>query len=344
MAACSLPFAHGGPPLRGVLRAQPEDFVVDEIDAFCADGVGEHLLLRVEKRGENTDWVAGELARFLGVPRLAVGYAGMKDRHALTRQRYSVHWPGSGLADFSAWPHGSVRVLEQTRHRRKLRRGALAGNRFRLCLREIAGDLAAAEAVLARIAERGVPNYFGEQRFGHDALNVARARALLAGRRRARDRQQRAILLSSARAALFNAVLAARVRDGSWQSLLPGERVLLDGSQAHFLAEQIDASLIQRLSAFDVHPSGPLPGRGGAGPVGEAAAREGSVLAAEAELVAALAAAGLDAARRPLRLRPQGLSWSYEAAARILHLDFALPPGGYATVLLRELVDATRPA
>src|SRR6185503_17769039 len=161
-----LPFAHGAiPPLTARLRLTHEDFLVEEILGYDADGAGEHLLLWVEKRGANTDWVARELAKFAGVPAVAVGYAGLKDRHAVTRQTFSVQLAGRPDPDWSTFPHAEVTVLAATRHSRKLKRGALRGNRFVLVLREVGGDRAQAESVLQRIATHGVPNYFGEQRF-----------------------------------------------------------------------------------------------------------------------------------------------------------------------------------
>ncbi len=125
------------PPFTAELRRTPEDFRVDEILGYDADGEGEHALLWVEKRGANTDWVAKELARFAGVPPLNVGYAGLKDRHAVTRQAFTVQLAGKPDPDWSAFPHDEVKVLAGTRHKRKLKRGALRGNRFVLVLRDV---------------------------------------------------------------------------------------------------------------------------------------------------------------------------------------------------------------
>ncbi|OHC47109.1 MAG: tRNA pseudouridine(13) synthase TruD, partial [Rhodanobacter sp. RIFOXYA1_FULL_67_6] len=221
LAQAPLPWAYGVPPLQARLRSTPEDFQVEEILGYDADGAGEHALLWVEKRGANTDWVARELAKFAGVPQVAVGYAGMKDRHALTRQTFSVQLAGKPDPDWSAFPHAEAKVLAVTRHSRKLKRGALRGNRFVLVLREVQGDRAMAEQVLAQIAARGVPNYYGEQRFGREGGNVAQARAMFGGRRV--DRDKRSFLLSAARSQIFNSVLAVRVERGAWDSPLEGE-------------------------------------------------------------------------------------------------------------------------
>jgi tRNA pseudouridine13 synthase len=329
-----LPFAYGGPVLTATLRAAPEDFIVEEMLGYGADGDGEHVLLTVEKRGANTDWVARELARFAGVPPLAVGYAGLKDRHALTRQAFSVQLAGKPEPDWAAFPHAEVRVLASAPHRRKLKRGALAGNRFVLMLRDVHGDRERAEIVLAALAARGVPNYFGEQRFGRGGGNVERARAMFAGHRV--DRATRSMLISAARSHLFNAVLAERVQRDCWDTPLDGEIWCLSGSRSWFGPEAWTPALAQRLAGGDIHPSGPLWGRGATPAAGAAAALENTVVESEPALVAGFVAAGLEQERRPLRLQPAALAWQWLDDAS-LRLDFALPPGAYATVVVREL-------
>ncbi|MCW8808491.1 MAG: tRNA pseudouridine(13) synthase TruD [Rhodanobacter sp.] len=329
-----LPWAYGAPPLIAQLRASPEDFRVEEILGYDADGKGEHLLLWVEKRGANTDWVARELAKFAGVPPVAVGYAGMKDRHAVTRQTFSVQLAGKPDPDWSLLPHPEVKVLAAKRHSRKLKRGALRGNRFILVLRGVQGDREAADRVLAQIAARGVPNYFGEQRFGREGGNVAQARAMFAGRRVERDK--RSMLLSAARSQIFNNVLAARVDRGAWDTPLEGEIWSLAGSRSWFGPEPFTEVLAERLARADIHPSGPLWGQGEPPTVSEAGALEREVAAASSDLVAGLAAARMDQERRPLRLIPQGLNWRW-LDQDALELVFELPAGAYATVVVREL-------
>ncbi len=329
-----LPYAHGTPPLAARLRSMPEDFQVEEILGYDADGSGEHALLWVEKRGANTDWVARELAKFAGVPPVAVGYAGLKDRHAVTRQMFSVQLAGKPDPDWSAFPHADVKVLAATRHSRKLKRGALRGNRFVLVLREVVGDRAAAERVLDQIAARGVPNYFGEQRFGREGGNVGQAREMFAGRRV--DRDKRSILLSAARSHIFNGVLAARVEQGAWDSSLDGEIWSLAGSRSWFGPEPFSEALAERLARADIHPSGPLWGQGEPPSQGEAGALEREIAAANSDLTAGLAAARMDQERRPLRLLPQSLRWRW-LDDDALELSFELPAGAYATVVVREL-------
>ena len=204
MADDALPRALGPVVLQARMRGSPEDFRVDEVDGFEPSGSGEHLLLDIEKRGMNTGFAAKRIAEWAGVPESAIGYAGMKDRHAVTRQRFSVHLPGREAPDVAGLQDDALRVLGQARHARKLPRGALAGNRFDLVLRDVQGDADAIDTRLRAIASRGVPNYFGEQRFGHGGGNVAEALAMFDVRRVRRE--QRGLLLSAARSELFNRV------------------------------------------------------------------------------------------------------------------------------------------
>jgi tRNA pseudouridine13 synthase len=329
-----LPCACGTPPLTARLRNSPEDFRVEEVLGYDADGAGEHLLLWVEKRGANTDWVARELAKFAGVPSVAVGYAGMKDRHAVTRQTFSVQLAGKPDPDWSTFPHAEVKVLAATRHSRKLKRGALRGNRFVLVLREVVGDHAEAQKVLQQIAASGVPNYYGEQRFGREGGNVAQARAMFVGRRVERDK--RSMLLSAARSQIFNEVLAMRVERGTWDTPLDGEIWSLAGSRSWFGPEPFNDVLAERLARADIHPSGPLWGQGEPPSASEAGALEREVAATHSDLVAGLAAARMDQERRPLRLIPNNLVWRWLDDTS-LELAFELPAGAYATVVVREL-------
>lgn len=342
-----LPRAFGPPPARARIRASDEDFRVEELDAFAASGEGEHLLLTVEKRGMNTAFAARALAAWAGVDESAVGYAGLKDRHAVTRQRFSLHLPGREAPPLDALRVEGLRVTGAERHARKLPRGALAGNRFALVLRELHGERAAVEARLAEVAARGVPNYFGEQRFGRGGGNVAQALAMFghrpAGEAAARPgrrlrREERTMLLSAARSELFNRALARRVEAGAWDRPLDGEVWMLDGSRSVFGPEPWSEALAARLAAFDIHPTAPLWGRGELRSAGEARALEDAVLAADdaPALRAGLERAGLKQERRATRLRVQDLAWDWPAGD-VLALRFSLPPGAYATAVLREI-------
>ncbi len=332
--------AHGAPVLHARIRSAPEDFRVEELDAFEASGSGEHLLLTIEKRGMNTAFAAKCIAQWAGVAESAIGQAGMKDRHAVTVQRFSVWLPKKIAPDIDALQSDALRVLGHAWHSRKLPRGALAGNRFRLVLRAVQGDREAIDARLHQVATQGVPNYFGEQRFGRGGGNVAKAMAMFAGGRARRE--ERSMLLSAARSELFNRVLDARVAEASWNAALDGEVWMLEGSRSVFGPEPLTASLQARLDEFDIHPSGPLWGEGELRSTAEARACELRALEGDTamRLRAGLERAGLKQERRALRLRPDALQWEW-LAADVLMLAFALPPGSYATTLLRELGDIT---
>ena len=334
------PRAHGAPVLRARMRVGPEDFFVEELPAFEASGEGEHLLLTIEKRGMTTAFAAKQVAAWAGVPESAVGHAGLKDRHAVTRQRLSVWLPRKLAPDIESLQTADLRVLAHAWHTRKLPRGALAGNRFQLVLHDVAGARDAIDARLRDLALRGVPNHFGEQRFGRAGDNVQQAIAMFAGRRV--KREERSLLLSAARSELFNRVLDARVEAGRWDTGLEGEVWMLDGSRSVFGPEPMTPALQARLDAFDVHPTGPLWGEGELRSTGEARAIELDALQGDsaARLRAGLERAGLTQDRRALRLRPQALAWDWRDPAT-LALQFALPPGSYATTVLRELGDVS---
>lgn len=332
----TLPHAFGAPPVTGTLRTTPEDFFVEEILPFEPEGEGEHVLLHIEKRNTNTDWLAGQLARFAGVPKRDVGYAGLKDRHAVTRQWFSVGLAGRPGPDWSGLALEGVTVLQHARHRRKLRRGALLGNRFRIRIRDLRGDRDGLAARLAQIAKRGVPNYFGEQRFGREGSNLEQARAMFGGRR-IRDRHRRSLYLSAARSFLFNELLARRVIAGNWDRPVAGDVMLLDGSHSYFVVDGVDEDIRRRCREFDVHPGGVLWGQGEMAGRQEAAKYEQALADAHPEFCQGLEQAGLERAYRPLRLAVRDLEGQVDAGAGRIELAFRLPAGAYATTVIREL-------
>jgi tRNA pseudouridine13 synthase len=326
------------PAASGSLRSVPSDFQVTEIPLVEPSGHGNHLWLEVEKIGQNTEWVAAQLAQAAGAPRRDVGFAGLKDRNAITRQWFSIGLQEAERDDWRDWDIEGVTLLAAHRHERKLQRGALRGNRFRLVVRGLTGAADELSDRLQAVAAQGVPNYFGPQRFGHGGRNVERAMHWLEHGGRLR-RATRGIYLSALRSLSFNRVLSARVTDGSWQRLLDGEIAQLDGSRALFDCRLPDPVLKRRCAEFDIHPTGPLPGRGGKQPTRAAAEYEQRVLAADRALTEAVERAGVEAARRSLRLRPAGFAWNRDGD--VLELAFELPPGAYATSVVRELVSTT---
>ena len=336
------PRVSGAPVASAVMRACAEDFRVDEVSSVEIDGDGEHLMIRVRKRNQNTVDVAQRLARHAGVKLRDIGYAGLKDRNAVTTQWFSVWLPGKPDPDWSGLEDDDLQILDSRRHGRKLQRGALRGNRFVLVLRDVEfhapADRSALEQRLAVIAEQGVPNYFGEQRFGRRGRNLTEATAMFGGRR-VKDRHRRGLYLSAARSFLFNEVLAARVAGHNWNRMLSGEALMLAGSRSFFVAEKADAELEARFAAGDVLASGPLWGRGSPLPRGEALALETRALAGHCVYRDGLASAGLKQERRALRLPVADLQWCWLPDGQHLQLGFELPAGCYATSVLRELVD-----
>jgi len=325
--------ACGSPVFAGQIRQTPEDFRVDEESGFAFSGDGEHDYLRIEKRGANTEWVARALARHAGVPARDVGYAGQKDRHALTTQWFSVRRPSAQGTDWCRFAADGVRILETARHDRKLRHGSHRGNRFAILVR---GALPAASELderLALIRRQGVPNYFGPQRFGRDGSNLDLAARLFAGERMRRE--SRSMALSAARSLLFNEILARRVVAASWDRVLPGEAVNLAGTNSFFVAEEVTDEIAERAARFDLHPTGALWGRGAPASAGMPAELEEEVASRFPAIVEGLQRANVDAGRRPLRLVVQDFEWEIFPAA--LMLRFRLGRGAFATAVLREI-------
>jgi tRNA pseudouridine13 synthase len=329
--------AWGGPPASGRLRTTPEDFLVHEIPLVDPAGKGEHVWLLIRKRQENTEQVARILARLAGVPQRDVSYAGLKDRNAVTEQWFSVCLPGGIEPDWTGLTSGNVTLLSHARHNRKLRRGALRGNAFRIRIRNITGDRPALERRLSAVASGGVPNYFGEQRFGRGGSNLRTAERLFSHTAGRLPREQRGLALSAARSFLFNQVLSRRVETHSWDCPLPGEALQLEGTHSYFIAGQVDETLRRRVREGDVHPTGPLYGRGESPATGEALREETDCLASYGAWCLGLIEAGLKQERRPLRLLIAAPVWSWPEPD-CLELSFSLPAGAYATSVLRELV------
>jgi tRNA pseudouridine13 synthase len=341
-AALDPPPAWGsGPIATGALRTSPLDFKVDEILGFDAAGDGPHALLHVRKRGANTEWVSRELARAAGCRPFDVGFAGLKDRNAETTQYFTVPRGRRPAGEFLGLAGEGYEVIGAAAHQRKLPRGALAGNRFEIVVRGVRCDGAALEARLAAIGGNGVPNYFGVQRFGRDAGNlaavVAGARRIAAGGAdRARGRGDAGFMLSAARSLVFHAILAERVARGTWNALQPGDVANLDGRGSVFAVESVDEGLAARCAALELHPTGPLPGAGATLAAGAVRELEDSVAARFSEALAVVAHERMNSERRALRIRVRGLAHEY--TADVLRLRFELAAGSFATTVLREII------
>lgn len=335
--------AHAYPELdfNCVYKQSPEDFQVDEVLPFEPGGGGEHAWLRLRKRDCNTDWVAGQLAAFAGVKRNAVSYAGLKDRFAVTTQWFSVHLPGRDDVDWQALQIEGIELLSALRHSRKLQRGALKQNRFTLRLTAIQGDRDAAIERCGLLAAQGVPNYFGEQRFGRGMQNLPQAERMFANPRKRLPRHKRSLYLSAARSWLFNEILSRRIGQRIWNRRIPGDVFMLEGSRACFMDDASD-ELDGRLLAGEIHPTAVMWGEGDTMARGDCADLEASVIDAYPEFRQGLVDARVEAQRRSLRLSVGDMSG--EADGDDLVLKFTLPAGAYATVVLREMGVVQSPA
>lgn len=311
------PNAYPASGASATLKRLNEDFIVTELPLQLPSGEGEHLWLDVEKNGANTAFVAQQLAEAAGVQDRDVGYAGLKDRHAITRQWFSIYLPKGETPDLTRLAHPEFKVLGQSRHVKKLRPGDLQGNRFRIVLRDVTGDRDAIEANLQAVASHGAPNYFGAQRFGHDGGNVEQGRAMLAREIRVRNPKKKGIYLSAVRSFVFNDVLALRIQQGLWGKSLPGD--VMDEAG---------------------RPTGPLWGRGRVTTTDQAQALENGVAERHATMCDGMEHAGLDQERRALVTSPEGMSWEWPQADQLV-ITFSLPAGNYATSVLNEIVRTT---
>lgn len=313
----------GGPLYAARIRTTPADFQVTEELGFEFTGDGEHDYLWIEKTGANTEWVTRQVANFADVPAKDVGYSGLKDRHAITKQWFSV--PRWNSPDWQSLDVEGVNVLDVQRHNRKLRRGAHKANRFQIVLRGegLHGHADALEERVQLIREQGVPNYFGPQRFGRGGGNVELANVWAGGSRL--PRHKRSMAISTIRSFLFNESLDVRVKDGTWNSLVPGDKANLDGTGSVFAVDEVDEELIRRCREMDIHPAGELVG-------------DGSTTGRE-NWLAALAKARVEPGTRSLRLRVADLVCEFHEDAVVLF--FSLGRGAFATSVLREISDTT---
>jgi tRNA pseudouridine13 synthase len=321
------PRAYGKPYLAADFRVQPEDFYVEEVLGFPLSGEGEHLCLFIEKQQHNTHWVTAELAKYAGISPRDIGVCGRKDRHAITRQWFSLYDPlnraGRRQVDWQQFAMDGVKIILIERHSKKLRLGDHQYNRFVIRLRNVityasGGEVSSlAESIKEKITaeieqklKNGVPNYFGEQRFGRGGNNLVMASDWFE-KGVAPPRQQRSMILSAARAYLFNLVLAHRVRTNTWAQTIVGD--IINHAQ----------------------PTGPLWGRGRLSTTEDSLVIEQTVLADFSVWCERLEHQGLHQERRDLVLHCSNLSCSWQA--HDLLLSFDLPSGTFATAVLAEV-------
>lgn len=320
---------------RCLIRQTPEDFRVEEQLPFEPAGQGPHVMLQITKTDTNTDWLAKQLAQFAGVEEVAIGYAGLKDRHAVTTQWFSVNTEGVTEPDWSAFESDLITINQITRHNKKLKRGVLSGNRFTLNLTVVEGDKQSWESALSQVQKDGVPNYFGEQRFGHQMNNLQAVEQWFQQGRKPKSRTKKSLYLSSARSWLFNLIVSERVKNSNWNQWLKGDVMQLNGSHSCFQSDNDDIQLHDRLARFDIHPTGPLVGQGDLLSQDDCQQLETTILADWQDWLQALSRQGLKQERRAIRLLPSDFNWQWFDTH--LQVSFFLPAGCFATSVLREL-------
>ena len=336
-----LPFAYMGPPLKGKIRSNLEDFSVEEILHYEASGEGEHLFLHVNKVGINTKDVAKELARVAQVKLVDIGFAGLKDKNSTATQYFTIRFPHQRIINWESIDKEKIRILSIKRHNRKIRRGKLFGNYFKIILRDISGNRIEAESVAKKISLYGVPNYFGPQRFGKNSSNLHFAAHWLVDNKKRIKPEKKRMTISAAKSYIFNKVLAKRVKEGIWDQALRGDVFIIDGSEKQFIDNANYVSNIKRVIAREIHPSGPMPGS-----ISRALKPDGDAAKIEAEIfcesqvsrwVEGLINVGALRERRALRLIPKNLSfkWLTNSSAQIC---FFLPRGSFGTSVVREIM------
>lgn len=335
MYSLDWPSPTGAPQATALLKQTPEDFQVDEFFDWTFSGEGEHIVLKIEKRGLNTEEVLKSLSRLINKPLKLLSYAGLKDRQALTTQWISIHAPGEQIEGIESLAAPGWRVLESTRHLKKLKPGFLKGNHFKITLREVSDP----EDMIRRMEQvklTGVPNYFGEQRFGRESGNLVHAEQLLVQGKRYKDRFLKGLYCSAARSWLFNLILAKRVNALNWNLPLIGDVMQLQGSKSVFVVDEVDETIQHRIATHDIAPASPLAGRRKPFAKDEALSVINAVYEEWAPWVAGLEQQGMEEDWRSNVLYPENLTYVVDGTN--ITLSFSLPAGSYATTVLSALV------
>ncbi len=339
------------------LKCSVEDFIVEEQIAVDFSGEGEHCWLFIKKHGCNTDWVAQQLAQYCAVKKLAVSYAGLKDRHAVTSQWFSVQLPGKPTPDWTEFESlflkdgsdddnivnsESVQVLQCFRHSKKLQRGALKGNIFKIILRELSDTSDECFDMLIQrciqISKTGIPNYFGPQRFGRNNNNLVQAERFFSRPKSKLTKHKRGLYFSAARSWMFNCILSTRIKENVWDKGLPGDVFMLDGKSACFKGGEMESEHVQRLELNEIHPTAILWGEGDVMVEAQAAELESSIIDRYPAFRDGLIAARVKAHRRACRVIPEQLAGARQGDD--FEVIFSLPAGSYATMVLAEIFTA----
>lgn len=334
------------PLINATIRQSVNDFQVNEELSFETSGEGEHLFLLIEKRQCNTDWVAKSLQQYFQLRSQDIGYAGKKDKHAITRQWFSCHLPGKNidveLLEKEFFSNENLKLIELTRHNKKLRKGSVLANHFTIKLTNLSGEVNndTIDKVIKKLKTQGFPNYFGYQRFGHNAENLSKANLLLTGKIKIRSKNKKGLYLSAARSFLFNQLLSERIHLKNFTTPVSGDCFNINGSQSYFYENPITRQTIERLTNGEIHISGNLTSQKESATRLEARKIESDIESEFPEWIKGFQHFKMSAARRAFRVIPQNLIVNHLAKTEML-LQFSLPSGSFATSLLREIVNLT---
>lgn len=332
-----LNYLYGKPVTTGQYKQQNKDFEVTEDLGFELKGDGEHVLVYLQKSDCNTVFVAEQLAKYVGISAKFVSYAGLKDRQAITKQWFSLHMPGQQTPDFSNFDLPGCQILNVTRHNKKLKIGALKGNNFIITLRKLTNKREL-ESKLALIKQHGVPNYFGEQRFGHEQNNIMQAIKWAKGEISVKNRKKRSFYLSAARSAIFNDIVSQRIGSNLHQTVLSGDILQFAQRESWFVAQDEELPVLQqRLLSGEINLTAPMVGNSPFGTISQALEFEQNCLQHWSIFWDLLKKEQVETARRSILLRPEGLYWQW-LDNESLQICFYLPAGCYATSVLRELI------
>lgn len=321
--------------MKASFKSIEDDFMVSELSNRELSEAGPHLYLYIEKKGTNTHWLARQLANHAKIDLKDVGYAGLKDRHAVTRQWFSLTIKNKEPDLTHLFKKDEFTLIEKGFYGVKLKRGALGGNAFRLVIRDVEGNVDEIESRLTLIKKRGVPNYFGQQRFGNENENLKQALKLYQTGKRPRNRQKASMYFSASRSYLFNQMLAQRVLSNTWDTPIPGEVFGFSGSLRGFAQEQTQEET-SRFEGNDIHPTCALWGKGDSLSQKDLATIENNVVADNEVFAQGIVKQGMKQERRVSRLLLPDLEWEWESNT-VLILTFELGSGLFATSVLREL-------
>ena len=329
-----LPFISAAiPGIGGILRTEPEDFIVQEIPAYEPSGEGEHLILEITKRQVTTQAIANELSRLLGCDLDAIGFAGMKDRQAVTTQRFSV----PSIQDASAkLKECSAKIKILGLHRNKIRKGHLLGNSFRIRIRQAHPDWQKrCQEIEALINAQGFPNFYGPQRFGRDGSNAAIGEKALKTGKLFGPKWRKWLMISALQSQLFNEYLCQRIADGLFAAALPGD-VFGHLPRGGVFVSNSPSEEQPRLDSFEISPMGPIYGYKMMKAQGQAWLREEMILKKHDIDLDSFRVLKAEGSRRRTRLRPANFHIEIQDGDPVFCVE--LPSGTYATVFLNEFM------